>query len=160
MRKLIYISIAVTVVALLLIFSLSTIHSEGKKTSERSVPVGDVVEQRRMSNTANSQQPVTVSIIQLIANPAAYDGKYVRIIGFVRIEFEGTAVYLHQEDYKAAISKNALWLSIDGSDRQAYAQGHQKYVLIEGIFDAKDTGHRGLFSGAIREIKRFQVWAG
>jgi len=32
-----------------------------------------------------------VSLIQLIANPREFDGKAVRIIGYARIEFEGTA---------------------------------------------------------------------
>ncbi len=39
-------------------------------------------------------------------------GIKVRVIGFVRIDFEGNAVYLHEEDDKYAISDNALWLSL------------------------------------------------
>jgi len=35
-----------------------------------------------------------VSLIQFIAAPKEFDGKYVRVQGFVRIEHEGTAIYL------------------------------------------------------------------
>jgi hypothetical protein len=54
---------------------------------------------------AQPQQPVSVSIVQLIANPKAYHAKFVRVVGFVSVRFEGTAVYLHEEDYKRGISK-------------------------------------------------------
>jgi hypothetical protein len=39
-------------------------------------------------------------MIQLIANPQAWDGKHVRVIGFLRLEFEGDALYLHREDLR------------------------------------------------------------
>jgi len=44
--------------------------------------------------------PEDVSLIQLIANPQAYDGKTVRITGFLHLEFEGNAIYLHNEDFR------------------------------------------------------------
>jgi hypothetical protein len=46
-----------------------------------------------------------VSLIQLIANPESYDGKKVRIIGFLRLEFEGDALYLHQVDFEMRLMK-------------------------------------------------------
>jgi len=41
--------------------------------------------------------------VPLIANPKDYHGKIVRVIGFVRLEFEGNAIYLHQGDYKHSL---------------------------------------------------------
>ena len=35
---------------------------------------------------------------------------------------------------------------------------NQHYVLIEGIFDAQDHGHMGLFGGAIKNITRVETW--
>jgi len=37
-----------------------------------------------------AQQPTDVTLIQLIANPEKFDGKLIRVIGFLRLEFEGT----------------------------------------------------------------------
>lgn len=51
-----------------------------------------------------------VSLIQLIAQPEKFEGKRVRFIGFLRIEFEGNAIYLHREDFDHGITKNGLWL--------------------------------------------------
>src|SRR4026207_991872 len=96
-----------------------------------------------MNASTNAQQPTTASIVQLIANPKEYDGKLVRVIGFASVEFEGTAVYLHQDDYKYDIPKNGLWLALDVEGQKQF---DGKYVLIEGTFDAEHKGHRGLFS--------------
>src|SRR5262249_1764153 len=57
------------------------------------------------------RQPLSVSLLQLIATPADFDGKYVRVHGFVRIEHEGTAIYLHREDAEHMLTKNGLWLA-------------------------------------------------
>lgn len=160
MKKYICISATLLVMIIPLSMSLKGIHSKMKEDNMSGAFVDEDMEQRRMSSPAISQQPIVVSMIQLIANPTAYSGKSVRIIGFVRIELEGTAVYMHQEDYKVAISKNALWLAIDRANRQSYMNGDQKYVLIEGTFDAENKGHRGAFSGTVKDISRFQIWAG
>ena len=100
-----------------------------------------------------------VSIIQLISNPEKFDGKYVRFIGFVSVAFEGDAIYLHEDDYKYGLTKNALWLSLtkDIYEKQS-RKFDRKYVLVEGTFSARNRGHMGLYSGAIENIKRFEVW--
>jgi len=103
-------------------------------------------------------EPLTVSMIQLIANPKHYDGKVVRVSGFVKLEFEGNAIYLHEDDYKHAILKDGLWIDVTEDMRKHEAELDQKYLLIEGTFDATDTGHMGLFSGSIKKITRCRVW--
>src|SRR3954463_11374207 len=103
-------------------------------------------------------EPLDLSLVQLIANPKDYDGKIVRVIGFVRLEFEGNAIYLHQDDYKHSIAKNGLWIDVTDDIRKKQKDYDQKYVLLEGTFNAKDTGHMGLWSGSIEKITRFQVW--
>lgn len=106
-----------------------------------------------------ADRPLAVSLIQLIANPGDYDGKVVRVIGYVRLEFEGNAVYLHEDDSKHAIHGNGLWLSVTDDIRTRSKEFDRKYVIIEGAFDAKMKGHKGLWSGSLREISRFDVWS-
>jgi hypothetical protein len=104
-------------------------------------------------------EPVDVSLVQLIANPKDYDGKVVRAIGFVNLEFEGDAVYLHQDDYRYGITKNGLWLDFTRDEfHKNKSEFDQKYVLLEGTFNAKETGHMGLWSGSIQKLSRIQVW--
>jgi hypothetical protein len=100
-----------------------------------------------------------VSMVELLANPLMYDGKQVQIIGFLRLEFEGDAIYLHREDFEHAISKNAIWVGRpkDFSEKQT-AEVDKKYVICEGTFSAKEHGHMGMFSGSITQITRLESW--
>jgi hypothetical protein len=111
-----------------------------------------------VAGTANAADPVSVSMIQLISTPGDFDGKRIIVMGVPRIEFEGNALYLHREDYEHALTKNALWLTATGDQEAAWKLLEGQYVLVEGTFSAKNTGHFGLFSGAIHNITRFHAW--
>ena len=110
------------------------------------------------SGSAAGSASVEASLVQLIANPKQFNGKFVRVIGFLRLEFEGNAIYLHQEDYVHAISKNGIWvnLPLDWPHQKAI---NNKYVIVEGVFDAKHHGHMGAFSGEISNLKRADLWS-
>ena len=101
-----------------------------------------------------------VSLIQLIAQPEKFDRKPVRFIGFLRIEFEGTAVYLHREDFDHGISRNGVWIDIpsDMTDRQR-RDVNMRYVICAGVFSAANRGHMGMFSGAITNVRRIEFWS-
>lgn len=103
--------------------------------------------------------PREVSLVQLLAAPERYHGKRVEVVGFLRLEFEGDALYLHAEDYRYSLTRNGLWV-----DRTKEMGEHQKeldrrYVRVEGTFDARRTGHMGLWSGALREVRRCTVYS-
>ncbi len=55
-----------------------------------------------------------ISLIRLIATPERYDGKVIQVEGFLNLEFEGNAIYLHKEDYENSLCKNGFW--VDFSD--------------------------------------------
>ena len=101
-----------------------------------------------------------VSLIQLIANPQAYDQKRVRITGFLHLEFEGDVIYLHSEDFHYSLAKNALWINVpkDMTQEQTKAVNDQ-YVICTGKFVASMRGHMGLNSGEISDVTRLEVWS-
>ncbi|MFP5236501.1 MAG: hypothetical protein ACLGSD_11415 [Acidobacteriota bacterium] len=103
--------------------------------------------------------PQDVSMIQLIANPQRYDGKRVRIIGFLHLEFEGDSIYLHREDFEFGITKNALWIDVprDMTPDQIKSV-NDNYVICTGTFAAGMHGHMGLNSGEVAKITRLQLW--
>ncbi len=109
---------------------------------------------------SSPRQPLAVSLLQLIATPGAFDGKYVRVQGFVRIEHEGSAIYLHREDAEHMLTKNGLWLAASDAapEGSKEAQVKDRYALIEGRFIAKNKGHLGLWSGAVEDITRMEPW--
>ena len=64
------------------------------------------------SRAAAGDMPQDVSIVQLLATPEKFDGKLVRVIGFLCLAFEGDAVYLHREDFDHSLTQNALWVDV------------------------------------------------
>lgn len=101
-----------------------------------------------------------VSLIQLIAQPEKFQGKQVRFIGFLRIEFEGNAIYLHREDFDHMIANNAVWVNIprDMTKRQR-DDVNMHYVICVGIFRADLHGHMGMFAGEITNVRRLEFWS-
>jgi hypothetical protein len=90
-----------------------------------------------------------VSMIQLIASPEKYDGKVVAVIGYLRLEFEGNELFLHEEDYKSHIAKNGIWVNVGPKMKGNADQLNMHYVLLIGTFNAKSKGHMDMQSGSI-----------
>ncbi|MTW11610.1 hypothetical protein GM658_13475 [Pseudoduganella eburnea] len=111
-----------------------------------------------LCTSAKSSELSDVSMVQLISNPQQYDGKPIRLIAFLNLEFEGNALYLHREDFDKSILSNAVWISLDDQQLRASRKLSKGYVLVEGIFNAKDRGHFGMFSGSIERVTRLQSW--
>ncbi len=97
------------------------------------------------------------SIVQLLARPEVFDGKRVRVFGYIHIEFEGQGIYLHQEDKAHALYRNGLWVEF-ARDSTFKTPCQDRYVLVEGTFRARHHGHMGLWGGAITEITRCIPW--
>ena len=103
-------------------------------------------------------EPEPVSIVALIATPEKYDGRLVRVIGFLHLEFEGNAIYVHEEDHKRHLAINGLWVDENGACRSNRRNPDGHYALLEGVFNATRKGHTGLWSGAIEKITRCERW--
>jgi hypothetical protein len=105
-----------------------------------------------VSRAQNNPIRNSVSIVQLIATPEKYDGKVVKVMGFLRLEFEGDAIYLHEDDYRHGISKNGLMVVRNAKIDANADTLDLHYVLLEGTFDANNHGNMGLNSGTITNI--------
>jgi len=105
---------------------------------------------------APPQRAAMVSLVALLARAYEYDGKTVQVVGFAHLEFEGNGLYLHREDFEQGIVKNSLWLEVSGE--QASLAPTDRYVIIEGVFNARNNGHMSLRSGSIERMTRFEPW--
>jgi hypothetical protein len=92
-----------------------------------------------------------VSIVQLIATPAVWEGKYVRVRGYCRVAFEETGLYLHREDSDILNTRNGIWLDIDPA---AHKQLNDKYAFVVGRFTSRSRGHLGAWSGTVRDVQK------
>jgi len=107
---------------------------------------------------AKADEPIDVSMVQLIANPEQFDGKLIRVIGFLRLEFEGNVLYLHREDYENTILGDGIWVDTTPEMMRQSKTLNTRYVLLEGTFSASERGHMGMWSGTITKIRRAELW--
>jgi hypothetical protein len=84
-----------------------------------------------------------VSMIQLLANPEKYRNLIICVQGFLNLEFEGNALYMHKEDYEECLLEYSIWVHVPDAAR--YQDCNKKYVRIVGTFDPDDNGHMGMF---------------
>jgi hypothetical protein len=104
-----------------------------------------------------SHETIDVGMVALLAVPEKYERKLVRIIGFVCIEFEGDALYLHEEDYRYGLTKDSFVLHLTDAQQKQFKNMSLKYVLIEGTLNANGP-ERNDWAGAIENITRFEIW--
>ena len=98
-----------------------------------------------------------VSLIQVIANPTAFDQKRVLVMGYAVLKFESQHIYLNEADAKHGITRNSLWLEVSDQMYATRARFHERYVLVEGTFNARRRGHLGLSSGSLENIGRLEL---
>jgi hypothetical protein len=101
-----------------------------------------------------------ISLIQLMANPEKYHGKVIQVVGYLNIEFESSALFLHKEDFDNSILKNGFWVRISNDFLQGkeLAGYNKNYVILMGTFNMQSKGHMSLFSGEIKDITRLDFW--
>jgi hypothetical protein len=111
--------------------------------------------------TKESSGTIT-SLVKLIATPDKLDGRQIMVTGFMNIEFEGNAIYLHKDDFDNGLYSNGLWIDLTKEQKKEIdsLNLNRNYVLLEGTFNAKGFGHMGLWSGEIKDIVRITNWGG
>ena len=123
------------------------------------VPGKATPSQRQTHKSRDGSEPTNVGMAALLAAPQSYDGKPIRTIGFLSIEFEGNALYLHEEDYWYRNTKNAVKLLLSKSQEEQFKSLSLKHVLIEGTVSAdKWEVERGMYNGSIGDIARVEFW--
>jgi len=108
-------------------------------------------------SSSTSSSPLNVGMVVLLSDPQKYDGKVIRTIGFMCFEYEGNALYLHQEDYRYGILKNALVLRVSPAQQKQFKSLSLKHVIIEGTLYANGP-ERWDYGGAIGNITRLDIW--
>ncbi len=109
------------------------------------------------------QQPLSVSLIQIIANPEKYNGKFVRIGGYLHNKFEDSGLYLSKDHADRLMGREGIWISysnkltLQPKTEEGIRYFDTKWVLLEGIFQYKSEnghGHMGAFSGELKNTTR------
>ncbi|HUJ30986.1 MAG TPA: hypothetical protein VLY23_06870 [Candidatus Acidoferrum sp.] len=94
----------------------------------------------------------------LLGDPERYNGKFVRTVGFLCVEFEGNAVYLHEEDYAHGLTGNAFRLGLSQSQAKQFKGLTLKYALIEGTVSAHPPDQTHTWAGDIESVRHVEAW--
>ena len=110
---------------------------------------------------AMESTPIDVSLIQLIANPDKYHGKFVRVSGYLHNKMEDSGLYLCKEDADYLVGKNSLWVRYDAKVSLMGLKKNPpllyfdcKMVLLEGTFNKDSNGHLGMFASELNHVSR------
>lgn len=107
---------------------------------------------------AQSQEPQNVSMVALLANSQNFDGKLILTQGFLLIKPDMDTLYLHEEDYRHGLDKNAFVLDIPEKQRSKLKKLNLKYVLIVGTMHSRNPDAVYRCSGTIVDITRLEAW--
>src|SRR5580704_3511350 len=76
----------------------------------------------------HAPHPEDVSLVELIADPAKFDGKVVVVHGFLQIDYEHDMLFLHREDFDNVLLENAIWVDTTEEMGRNRAKLNSKYV--------------------------------
>ncbi len=106
----------------------------------------------------------SATLAELIANPAAYHGKALSVVGYVTIEFENMTLCPSATETRMS---DCLWLTIDDgphrtdadfaryqSKRQVWDRFHRKTVAIKANFDQVEKGHFSMWPGGLGKVTK------
>lgn len=102
----------------------------------------------------------SLSVITAIANVESYNGKNVRMIGYLERNKTNRGkwayfLYIYEKDALIPLNKNGFRVLIPDYLKSLPVLEKNQYVLIEGKIDSK---RRGFFSGTLYDVNRIESW--
>lgn len=95
------------------------------------------------------------SIVTLLAEPVSKSAQKVQVSGFLVLDFEGQALYLHKEDYQEGLMRNAIRLSLTPEQEKQYKDMAGSYVTIEASF-LKRRNSEDIFTGSLFNVRQIR----
>jgi hypothetical protein len=94
-----------------------------------------------------------ISIVTLLAEPVSKIPQRVQVAGFLVLEFEGQALYLHKDDYEQQLVRNAIRIALTPEQEKEYKALSGGYVLVEASFK-KVPNSEDIFTGSLFNVRR------
>jgi hypothetical protein len=91
----------------------------------------------------------------LIANPAEFDGKHIRVCGYLDGigPDRGVALYVSVLDARNGVFSNSIDLKIEDSKFRPFIRN---YVILSGVFHG--AGQNSMFNGLVDGISDITKW--
>jgi len=92
------------------------------------------------------------SLVALIVQAGNNKAEKVQVAGFLVLAFEGEALYLHEEDYREGLTRNAIRIDLSPQQMLQYKGLSETYVWVEASF-LKRRKSEDIFSGSLYEVR-------
>lgn len=141
-----------TALLLLTVCGLQPTLAQDDKSPE--VPASDRLLVEKFPNSTSMP-----SLVQVLANQDHFDGKTIRLSGFLTVGFEDSAIYLSKDDALYHITANGLWIEFEQESPIANnaTDFDNKYVVLSGKFKKGHRGHLSLWQGSLVEVKEARL---
>jgi hypothetical protein len=98
-----------------------------------------------------------VSLIRLIANPNVFDGRRLRLAGFLDNNGldQSVGLYVSESDGRNFIAFNSIDVSIDDATASKF---RGQYVLLEGRYHAPKGPSAEYLNGTLDRISLIKAW--
>jgi hypothetical protein len=96
-----------------------------------------------------------VPLLELLTQPGRWRGRRVAVEGYLHLGPQGGALYLSAEDYRRRNRRRALLTT--SAQREVLGSAcecNDQDVLLIGMYDPSDTGHKGAWGGAVKDIEQ------
>ena len=100
---------------------------------------------------------INVSLIRLIANPQAFDGRHVRIAGYLANNGldKAVGVYVTELDGRNFIIANSVDLDVEESTVDRFVG---KYVIFDATFHAPSGPLADYLNGRLDRVSGIRLW--
>jgi len=126
--------------------------------ARRSFCAGLLLLNLGLAGLVRAEEVPVVPMSELIADPQRFDGQRVRVVGFLRLQFDRNALYMGRDDYNNAVAEHALRLDLKNSQLRSSSKLNNGHVTVEGVFGPADKMHGGPWAGALKEVSSLRMW--
>ena len=105
--------------------------------------------------TDDVQHALPTSMVTLLAQPAIKNAQRVQVSGFLVLDFEGEALYLHKEDYQEGLTRNAIRIALTPEQEKQYKDLAGSYVWVEASF-LKRRNSEDIFTGSLFDVRQIR----
>jgi hypothetical protein len=109
------------------------------------------------AQSARVQTGLKTNMFQLLANPERFDGKTVRVIGYLTMGHEADFLYPYESDATNLIVSNRIGIVVPQQLRSFPNCRGGKYVRVVATFKKLDEDQSGI--GAFTDVRACDLWS-
>ena len=100
------------------------------------------------------QTPPFVSVLRIIADPAAFSGQELIVVGFLRIEKDDGLLFVSEEAAQHYLLVNAIYVTLPSEFLQRSSDFNSRYVSLLGVFQSMPDVVHGETVGRLNDVSR------